>query len=172
MSYIVSGNRDPFRRFLACIPYGWRHVGRHAGVLVVQGKVGYYVGNLDNASAQRRVPMTKRLLEITSVTAHTECGPTGERSDMSLPLDAAELRKTGNLIEISVHAQLPVENPILEHATFQPGCSLTVSCALPRYSRPAQGTPILCLYQHKEWWMRPTWVSCFADVPERTQMLV
>ena len=116
--------------------------------------------------------MTKRLLEITSVTAHTECGPTGERSDMSLPLDAAELRKTGNLIEISVHAQLPVENPILEHATFQPGCSLTVSCALPRYSRPAQGTPILCLYQHKEWWMRPTWVSCFADVPERTQMLV
>lgn len=116
--------------------------------------------------------MTRRLLEITSVTAHTECGPTGERSDMPLPLDAAELRKTGNLIEISVHAQLPVENPILEHATFQPGCSLTVSCALPRYSRPAQGTPILCLYQHKEWWMRPTWVSCFADVPEHTQMLV
>lgn len=146
--------------------------GRHAGVLVVQGKVGYYVGNLSNASAQRRVPMTKRLLEITSVTAHTECGPTGERSDMPLPLDAAELHKTRNLIEISVHAQLPVENPILEHATFQPGCSLTVACALPRYSRPAQGTSILCLYQHKEWWMRPTWVSCFADVPERTQMLV
>ncbi len=76
--------------------------------------------------------MTRRLLEITSVTAHTECGPTGERSDMPLPLDAAELRKTGNLIEISVHAQLPVENPILEHATFQPGCSLTVSCAARR----------------------------------------
>ncbi len=48
--------------------------------------------------------MTRRLLEITSVTAHTECGPTGERSDMPLPLDAAELRKTGNLIEIAVHA--------------------------------------------------------------------
>lgn len=116
--------------------------------------------------------MTRRLLEITSVTAHTECGPTGESSDMPLPLDAAELHKTRNLIEIFVHAQLSVENPILEHATFQPGRSLTVACALPGYARPAPETPILCLYQHKEWWMRPTWVSCFADVPERTQMLV
>lgn len=145
---------------------------RHAGVLVVFGKVGYYVGNIGNASTQRRVHMTRRLLEITSVTAHTEYGPAGERRGVELPFEAAAVHRGGNLIEIAVHAQLPVESPILEHATFQPGRSLTVSCALPRYSLPAPETPILCLYQHKEWWMRPTWVSCFADVPERTQMLV
>ena len=116
--------------------------------------------------------MTRRLLDVTAVTAHTEYGPTGERSDVPLPLDAAEPQTTRNLTEVAVHAQLPVENPILEHATFQPGCSLTVACALPRYSRPAPETPILCLYQHKEWWMRPSWVNGFEDVPERTQMLV
>ncbi|WP_427788011.1 Sip1-related alpha-galactosidase [Bifidobacterium catenulatum subsp. kashiwanohense] len=31
---------------------------------------------------------------------------------------------------------------------------------------------ILALYQHKEWWMRPSWETAFADIPERTQLLL
>ena len=116
--------------------------------------------------------MTRRLLDVTAVTAHTEYGPTGERSDVPLPLDAAEPQTTRGLIEIAVHAQLSVENPILEHATFQPGRSLTVTCALTGYAQPAPESPILCLYQHKEWWMRPSWVNGLEDVPERTQMVL
>lgn len=32
--------------------------------------------------------------------------------------------------------------------------------------------PFLCLYQHKEWWMRPAWCDTLAQVPERTQMML
>lgn len=31
---------------------------------------------------------------------------------------------------------------------------------------------LLALYQHKEWWMRPTWVDSPADLPERTQLML
>lgn len=111
--------------------------------------------------------MTRRLLEVTSVIAHTECGPAGECAARTLPPKSVDVRDDADLVAVAVHAQLPVGNPILDHPTFRASCALTVTCALPM-----PGSPMLCLYQHKEWWMRPTWVSGFAEVPQRTQMLL
>lgn len=31
---------------------------------------------------------------------------------------------------------------------------------------------MLCLYQHKEWWMRPAWCTNPADIPSRTQLVL
>lgn len=116
--------------------------------------------------------MTRRLLDVTAVTAYTERGPVGECSIRELPLESAEVRGGADFIEVAVHAQLPVENPILEHPTFRASRALTLECALPGDAMPMPETPILCLYQHKEWWMRPSWVNGFEDAPERTQMVL
>lgn len=59
--------------------------------------------------------------------------------------------------------------PFQEQDTLDSECALdavfTFPCGIP------QG-PFLCLYQHKEWWMRPTWCDSLADVPARTQMIL
>lgn len=109
----------------------------------------------------------RRLPEVTLVTAYTECGPGGECVARALPLESVDMRADGDVVEIAVSAQLPVGNPILEHPTFRASRALTLTCALP-----TPQSPMLCLYQHKEWWMRPTWVNDCADVPPRTQMLL
>lgn len=116
--------------------------------------------------------MTRRLPEVASVTAHTECGTAGECDTRTLPLESVDVRGDGELVEIAVQAQLPVGNPILEYPTFRASRALTVMCALPEDALPMPEAPMLCLYQHKEWWMRPTWVGGFANVPPRTQLLL
>lgn len=113
--------------------------------------------------------MPRQRLEVTSVTAHTETGPFGERGKLAMPLEMVESHTDRNLTAIRVHAKLSVENPILEHATFQSGRALTLTAQLD-LNRLC--SPMLCLYQHKEWWMRPMWVSSLAEVSERTQMLL
>lgn len=117
--------------------------------------------------------MVSSLPSVTSVMAHTESGPVGERAAVELPLNVASANESSSMGEsvtaVTVHAQLPVENPILEHATFQAGRSLSIGLRLPVNQLLS---PILCLYQHKEWWMRPTWVKNLYDIPERTQMLM
>ena len=55
-----------------------------------------------------------------------------------------------------------------EQDTFDPDCALEVALDV----RPAPHGPMLCLYQHKEWWMRPAWCSNPADIPSRTQLVL
>lgn len=75
--------------------------------------------------------------------------------------------RSATVTEIS--AQLPESNPILEHPTLLAGRSVSVRLQLGRLKPVGQ---ILCLYQHKEWWMRPAWVEHFCDIPERTQLVL
>lgn len=113
--------------------------------------------------------MAGKPLEATSVTAHTETGPFGERGELAMPLETVGSHAEHNLNILHVHAKLSVENPILEHVTFQAGRALTLTAQL---DLGQLCSPILCLYQHKEWWMRPMWVNGLVEVPERTQMLL
>jgi hypothetical protein len=59
-----------------------------------------------------------------------------------------------------------------EQDTFEPDCSLSVALdatsSLEGNALP--GGDILALYQHKEWWMRPTWRDSLDGLPARTQM--
>ena len=55
-----------------------------------------------------------------------------------------------------------------EQDTFDPDCALEVALDV----RPAPHGPMLCLYQHKEWWMRPAWCTNPADIPSRTQLVL
>nr|WP_301889137.1 Sip1-related alpha-galactosidase [Bifidobacterium dentium] len=55
-----------------------------------------------------------------------------------------------------------------EQDTYDPFCSVEVDFGV---DMPHDGD-VLALYQHKEWWMRPTWEASFGDIPERTQLLL
>ena len=55
-----------------------------------------------------------------------------------------------------------------EQDTYDPFCAVEVGFDI---GMPNDGD-ILALYQHKEWWMRPAWEATFADIPERTQLLL
>lgn len=114
------------------------------------------------------------MITVRSVVAHTECGPFDERGEVELPPDSVSEHKipwrtlrSATVTEIS--AQLPESNPILEHPTLLAGRSVSVRLQLGRLKPVGQ---ILCLYQHKEWWMRPAWVEHFCDIPERTQLVL
>lgn len=119
---------------------------------------------------------------VERVTAHTEFGPACELREQVLSRSSATWYASrnageGDTCEIGVHelyidAQLPVENPILEHESFRVGQSLAAVLELPSEILPEPKSGILCLYQHKEWWMRPIWVHSLADVPARTQMIM
>ncbi|KFI85640.1 raffinose synthase [Bifidobacterium pullorum subsp. saeculare DSM 6531 = LMG 14934] len=56
-----------------------------------------------------------------------------------------------------------------EQDTLDPDLALDAAVMFPG---SAPHGPFLCLYQHKEWWMRPAWRDALADVPERTQMIL
>lgn len=105
------------------------------------------------------------MITVRSVVAHTECGPFDEHGEVELPPDSVSEHRipwrtlrSATVTEIS--AQLPESNPILERPTLLAGRSVSVRLQLGR-SKPVG--PILCLYQHKEWWMRPAWVERFCD---------
>ena len=55
-----------------------------------------------------------------------------------------------------------------EQDAFDPDHALEVTFDV----RPAPHGPMLCLYQHKEWWMRPAWCTNPADIPSRTQLVL
>ncbi|MDM8323377.1 hypothetical protein QUW48_07495 [Bifidobacterium pullorum] len=73
---------------------------------------------------------------------------------------------------IDVHAAVPqpdgYDKRFQEQDTFDPDCALEVALDV----RPAPHGPMLCLYQHKEWWMRPAWCTNPADIPPRTQLVL
>lgn len=73
---------------------------------------------------------------------------------------------------IDVNAAVPqpdgYDKRFQEQDTLDPGCALEVAFDV----RPAPYGPMLCLYQHKEWWMRPAWCSNPADIPPRTQLVL
>ena len=73
---------------------------------------------------------------------------------------------------IDVNAAVPqsdgYDKRFQEQDTFDPDCALEVALDV----RPAPHGPMLCLYQHKEWWMRPAWCSNPADIPSRTQLVL
>lgn len=56
-----------------------------------------------------------------------------------------------------------------EQETYDPDLGLSVDLTVPT---PVPGERLLCLYQHKEWWMRPLWADSPAAVPARTQMVL
>ncbi|KFI58979.1 Sip1-related alpha-galactosidase [Bifidobacterium cuniculi] len=113
---------------------------------------------------------------VVDAVAQVEEGPAGQRR--RLPLDAQCVRVAAEpadgfagvsrLAAISVDAMLPGErNPILDHPVYAPLRSLTA-----RLAPPAHDGPILCVAQHKEWWMRPFWCDDWTQVPARTQLLL
>ena len=73
---------------------------------------------------------------------------------------------------IDVNATVPqpdgYDKRFQEQDAFDPDCALEVVLDV----QPVPHGPMLCLYQHKEWWMRPVWCDSLADVPERTQMIL
>lgn len=73
---------------------------------------------------------------------------------------------------IDVHAAVPqpdgYDKRFQEQDTFNPDCALEVTFDV----RPAPHGPMLCLYQHKEWWTRPAWCTNPADIPPRTQLVL
>ena len=56
-----------------------------------------------------------------------------------------------------------------EQETYDPERGLSIDLTIPA---PKPGGRLLCLYQHKEWWMRPLWADSPAGIPARTQMVL
>lgn len=130
----------------AAVPIGVRRVTAQ----VDTGRVAYG----EPATANRRLPADAIAVTTMDVT-------------IGLP-DQCLL-----LWRFDVDAELPQPEgraaAFQEQETFAAIAGLEAVIDVPA---PAPGITPLCLYQHKEWWMRPTWVQALADVPPRTQMLL
>ena len=128
----------------AAVPIGVRHVTAH----VDTGRAAYG----ETATANRRLPA-----DVIAVTT------------MGVPVGTPD----PSLWRFDVDAELPQPEgraaAFQEQETFASIAGLEAVIDVPA---PAPGIMPLCLYQHKEWWMRPTWVQALADVPPRTQMLL
>lgn len=128
----------------AAVPIGVRHVTAR----VDTGRAAYG----EPATANRRLPTDAIAVTTMDVPAGTP-DPSLWRFDVD-----AELPQPGGRTAA-----------FQEQETFAATAGLEAVIDVPA---PAPGITPLCLYQHKEWWMRPTWVQALADVPPRTQMLL
>lgn len=128
----------------------------------------YYGG-----AAGRTVPLPNDVVRIAadpSTGPNLDLGPdpgTGPGLGMDPGPDADCLTW-----RIDVNAAVPqpdgYDKRFQEQDTFNPDCALEVTFDV----WPAPHGPMLCLYQHKEWWMRPAWCTNPADIPPRTQLVL
>ncbi|WP_236034524.1 Sip1-related alpha-galactosidase [Bifidobacterium saguinibicoloris] len=112
----------------------------------------------------------------TGLAAYGET-PSARRDLSSDVVAVTDLRRpdsaVATLLRLDVDVALPQPEgraaAFQEQETFAATGGLDVTLDVPA---PAAGVTPLCLYQHKEWWMRPTWVRTLADVPPRTQLVL
>lgn len=149
-------------------PIGVRYVTAH----VDTGRAAYG----EPATASRRLPVGA--VAVTSVAVTPMGAPVETPTNAPEDVPAGEPNGTSPdpcplLWRLDVDAVLPQPEgraaAFQEQETFAATAGLEAVIEVPA---PAPGTTPLCLYQHKEWWMRPTWVRSLADVPPRTQMLL
>ncbi|WP_345754369.1 Sip1-related alpha-galactosidase [Bifidobacterium pseudocatenulatum] len=76
-------------------------------------------------------------------------------------------------IDVNAHAPQPKDRAAAfqEQQAFEPHHAIDVSLTMAGVDSGNDDT-MLALYQHKEWWMRPTWVRTPSELPERTQLLL
>lgn len=113
-------------------------------------------------------------LSVTSIVALAECGAAGERRTLALPADAACVERTADDVTcVTLDAALPQDNAtvIMERNTLAAAASITLDLGLGEEAANNDG-PLLCLHQHKEWWMRPVWAAGWDALPNRTQLVL
>lgn len=105
------------------------------------------------AAAFTTVPMDDGVFTITADAVRSGNGPAVWRVDVDAAVEQPQERAA----------------QFLEQDTFDADYAVDAVVAFPE---GAPNGPFLCVYQHKEWWMRPAWAGSPSDVPERTQMML
>lgn len=103
----------------------------------------------DRLSAIQERPLTVESLQVIASDEHAD-----SHGVWSFGIDAALAGYDGERFQ--------------QEASFDADCGLTIELGAVR---APQGS-MLCLYQHKEWWMRPCWAESYRQIPQRTQLLL
>lgn len=124
-------------------------------------------------------------ITVCTVTAHLDTGRAayGEPASVicDMPADSVAIVPESSddnqtqlwRVDVNAHAPQPEDRAAAfqEQQTFEPYGAIDVRLAMSGFGSSHDAT-MLALYQHKEWWMRPTWVCTPSELPERTQLLL